>query len=236
MRKSHLLIDESPLQVLPSLASAIGLEEAIVLQQLHYWLSNPKNSGHKDEDGNKWVFNTYEQWQEDNFPFWSTTKIQRIFLSLEKSGVIISSQIDAHKHDMRKFYRIDYDILCTMHGADLQPSIVAKLHDDNSMAETTPETNNTNNKNNSFAEISKLYEQEIGVLTGMIAEEISLSLEEYPQEWFAPAMREAAMLQARNWKYVRAILSNWKKHGFGWKPKPGRNEEKEKRQAGRLLN
>ena len=38
---SKLLIDEPPLQVLPSLALKIGLNEAIILQQVHYWL-NPK--------------------------------------------------------------------------------------------------------------------------------------------------------------------------------------------------
>ena len=35
---SNLLINESPLQVLPTLATYIGLNEAIFLQQVHYWL------------------------------------------------------------------------------------------------------------------------------------------------------------------------------------------------------
>jgi len=35
---SSLLINESPLQVLPSLAVLVGLNEAIVLQQTHYWI------------------------------------------------------------------------------------------------------------------------------------------------------------------------------------------------------
>lgn len=38
---AQLLINEPPLQVLPTLAKTIGLNEAIVLQQVHYWL-NPK--------------------------------------------------------------------------------------------------------------------------------------------------------------------------------------------------
>ena len=36
---SNLLTQEPPLQVLPSLAVAIGLNEAIVLQQVHYLLN-----------------------------------------------------------------------------------------------------------------------------------------------------------------------------------------------------
>lgn len=129
MKKSHLLINEQSLQVLPSLATALGLEEAIVIQQLHYWLNNPKNDGRIDDHGNKWIYNTYEEWQEGNFPFWSVDKIQRIFLSLKKQGVIIIRQLDAKRRDMRNFYRIDYDKLCTMDDSVLRPSNTSNLHD-----------------------------------------------------------------------------------------------------------
>lgn len=129
MNKSHLLINEQALQVLPSLALVLGLEEAIAIQQLHYWLNNSKSEGRIDEDGNKWVYNTYSEWHDDNFPFWSEDKIQRIFLSLEKQGVVISKQLDANKRDMRKFYRIDYDKLCAMDDAILRPSNTVNLHD-----------------------------------------------------------------------------------------------------------
>src|SRR3990167_2578201 len=136
MNKSHLLINEQALQVLPSLAIALGLEEAIALQQLHYWLNNPKNEGRIDEEGNKWVYNTYAQWKEDNFPFWSEDKIQRIFLSLEKKKVVIAEQLDAKRRDMKKFYRIDYDVFCAMDSlksassntAKVRLSNVSKLH------------------------------------------------------------------------------------------------------------
>ena len=145
MKKSHLLINEPPLLVPPSLAKEIGLNEAIVLQQVHYWLSNAKNEGRVDEDGNKWVYNTYAQWQEDNFPFWSADKVQRIFLSLEKQGVIISAQLDAKSRDMTKFYRIAYEQLCMMDGADLPPSNTAKLHDVK-MIQRLPETTTPSSK------------------------------------------------------------------------------------------
>lgn len=139
MKKSSLLINEPSLQVLPSLAVALGLEEAIALQQLHYWLGNAKNQGRTDADGNKWVYNTYAGWKADNFPFWSEDKIQRIFLSLEKQGVVIAAQLDAKKRDMKKFYRIDYDALCAMEDANLRLSNTSK-NDDVNNTETTPET------------------------------------------------------------------------------------------------
>jgi len=140
MSRSNLLINEPPLTVSPTLATILGLEEAIVIQQLHYWLGNIKNAG-RVENGEKWVYNTYEEWQEGNFPFWSVDKIQRLFLKLEKQGVVISAQLDAKSRDMKKFYRINYEAVCAMHDSILRPSIDAKLHDVNG-TETTTENNN----------------------------------------------------------------------------------------------
>lgn len=140
MSRSYLLINEPPLTVSPTLAKIIGLDEAIVIQQVHYWLMNTKNAG-RVEEGEKWVYNTYEEWQEGNFPFWTADKIQRLFLKLEKQGLIISRQFDAKSRDMTKFYRLAYDEICALHDSVLPPSIDAKLHDVNG-TETTTENNN----------------------------------------------------------------------------------------------
>ena len=102
-KNSYLLINEPALQVLPSLVLEIGLEEAIVLQELHSLIIDPKYLDWTIEDDEKWIFNTYEKWKVCFFPFWSTTKIQRIFLNLEKMGLVISK-----KRYRNKKYRIDY--------------------------------------------------------------------------------------------------------------------------------
>jgi len=137
MNKSHLLINEPALQVLPSLAKSIGLEEAIILQQLHYWLNNSKVEG-RIEEGEKWIYNSYQEWQ-DNFPFWSVQQIQRIFLNLEKGGVVISAKLDAKKHDQTKFYRIDYDALCAMEYIKFDSSKVSESNDVNKELHRLPE-------------------------------------------------------------------------------------------------
>ena len=40
---SRLLIKESPVMIIPSLAVRIGLNEAVVLQQIHSWLGISKH-------------------------------------------------------------------------------------------------------------------------------------------------------------------------------------------------
>lgn len=106
---SNLLIDDEPLQVLPKLAVAIGLDEAIVVQQLHYWL-NPKRKSGKIINGRRWIYNTYAEWRETNFPFWSEIHIKRTFLILEKCGIIVSCQPEG-AFSRRKYYRINEGFL-----------------------------------------------------------------------------------------------------------------------------
>lgn len=102
---TNLLIDEEPLQVLPKLALALGLDGAIVVQQLFYWL-NPKRRSGRVIDGRRWIYNTYAEWRESNFPFWSEIHIKRIFLNLERLGVIVSCQPEG-RFSRRKYYRIN---------------------------------------------------------------------------------------------------------------------------------
>ena len=103
---SSLLIPCEPLQVLPNLAKAIGLNEAIFLQQLHYWLQRSKN----EHDGRVWVYNTYEEWQTQ-FPFWSLDTMQRIARKLVKSGLLVVHQFNKQNWDRRNWYSIDYERL-----------------------------------------------------------------------------------------------------------------------------
>lgn len=62
--------------------------------------------------------------------------------------------------------------------------------------------------------IFKIYEREIGALTPMIGDELADAEKTYPSEWFEPAFQEAVRANARNWRYVRAVLERWKREGF----------------------
>lgn len=97
---------------MPTLATLIGLNESIVLQQVHYWLKHKEKSGQDYIDGRYWVYNTYEQWQEQ-FPFWSIRTLKRIFTSLENLGLLLSANYNKAGFDKTKWYSIDYNVLNT---------------------------------------------------------------------------------------------------------------------------
>lgn len=104
---SKLLIDDYPIQVLPKLAKEIGLNEAIFLQQLHYWL-NSKSA--KKINDKKWIYNTYEDWNKQ-FPFWSVATIKRTITSLTKKDLIIKGNFNRAGFDKTVWYSINYDVL-----------------------------------------------------------------------------------------------------------------------------
>lgn len=61
--------------------------------------------------------------------------------------------------------------------------------------------------------IYRLYEDNIGAITPLIADELREAESSYPAEWIEEAMRIAVENNARNWRYVRAILNRWKEKG-----------------------
>ncbi|MBP1917214.1 putative phage protein (TIGR02220 family) [Lederbergia galactosidilyticus] len=112
---SKLLFDEHPLVILPSLAIHLGLNESIIIQQLHYWV----NSNGKTREGHKWVYNTYEDWQKQ-FPFWSISTIRRTITKLENADYIIVSNFNKLAIDKTKWYRINYDMLKGLNSPSVQ--------------------------------------------------------------------------------------------------------------------
>ena len=103
---SKLIINERPLLIPPTLAEKVGLNEAIVLQQVHFWLT----VSDKEKDGKRWVYNTYDDWQRQ-FPFWSRSTIIRIFNRLEDAGYVESANYNTLTIDRTKWYTINYDLL-----------------------------------------------------------------------------------------------------------------------------
>lgn len=63
--------------------------------------------------------------------------------------------------------------------------------------------------------IYELYEQNIGLLTPLLAEELREAETTFPTAWIEDAFREAVAQNKRNWRYVRRILENWTAHGRG---------------------
>lgn len=103
---SKYLLDEYPVMFHSSLAVALGLNEAILLQRINLWLNcKPHNA-----DGRSWIYNSYKSWQEQ-LPFFSESTIKRALKNLADKGIVIKGNFNKFKMDRTIWYSIDYNKL-----------------------------------------------------------------------------------------------------------------------------
>lgn len=102
-----LLLREPPLVVLPSLAKAVGLNEALLLQQIHY------RSIDRSSDG--WVQRTRSEWADD-FPFWHPDTIKRALASLRDQGLVEAEYVTTISGREPR-YRVLYDAVDALGGS-----------------------------------------------------------------------------------------------------------------------
>jgi DNA replication protein len=76
-------------------------------------------------------------------------------------------------------------------------------------------------------DIYGLYEQNVGIITPMIAEKLKEAEEQYSHEWIREAFQEAVLLNKRNWRYIERILERWTTEGKD-DGKSGRYSKKER--------
>ncbi len=77
----------------------------------------------------------------------------------------------------------------------------------------TAETASANNQKD-LKKIIKVYEEEIGLITPMIAEDIELFLKELPADMITRAIVEASSHNVKAWVYIRSILNRCVNQGI----------------------
>lgn len=92
------------IQLDDQLACEIGIKEALVLSQINFWLQKKPHW----RDGSPWIYNTYEQWQEQ-LCFYSRDSIKLALKKLRELGLITSSNYNKFRGDRTRWYTIHYD-------------------------------------------------------------------------------------------------------------------------------
>lgn len=100
------LASERFLMFSPTLAKEVGLNEAIALQQIVFWVTETE-SGVVDDNGERWVYNTYPKWQTQ-FPFWSVETVKRVMTSLRDQSLIKIQQLQKSSHDRTNYYTVNW--------------------------------------------------------------------------------------------------------------------------------
>lgn len=110
MTKAALLLDERIIAVQPALIRVLGASEAIILQQLHFWLTRATC----EHDGEMWVYKTYADWGDETGM--SQKAVRGALDRLRKIDVVIAVQNPRDPHDRTRWWRIDYAALDIARG------------------------------------------------------------------------------------------------------------------------
>jgi len=90
-------------------ASEYGVDEAIVIYNLLFWIAKNKANGVNEYDGNTYTYNSINAFRS-LFPFWSERQIGRILKSLETQNVVKVGNYNKAKYDRTKWYAfVDYE-------------------------------------------------------------------------------------------------------------------------------
>lgn len=229
MNLNNFLFDEEPLIVQPTLAKALGINEAIIIQQIHYWLKKKLHF----YDNKYWTYNTYEDWAKQ-FSWLHPKTVNRIILNLEKIGVLESNNYNKAGFDKTKWYTINYAILTNFecHDGQICPSIVTNESDDsNESLQPIPETTTKTTTSNNIHKPKKTLEQQMKELEL----ELDLYKDKYPAEmlkefyeyWTEPNTSKTKILKnlKDTWDIGRR-LSTWERNQekFGNKTTAGKDK------------
>ena len=126
--------------------------------------------------------------------FFNTFRSRKVVKELQGGELVPASMLNIEQEQLEQINdrsRIA-DILTTAHTYDTPQHIQVQIERPN---------------------IFVLYEQNIGLLSPLLADELKDAADQYPGEWIEAAFREAVQHNKRKWSYIRAILRRWETEG-----------------------
>ena len=217
---SSLLIDDYPILVLPKLATEIGLNEAIILQQMHYW-TNKSNHIH---DNKRWIYNSYKEW-EQHFPFWSNATIRRTISSLEKQELVLVGNYNKAGFDKTKWYSINYSTLegVSKRFAQNEQTSCSKRADavaQNEQTNTRDYTENTSDSRHTQSNIYEYITKELeNIQNSMQFEKLSYEIDLVKDIEIVKIATDYTKQKQKGINYLITILKNWNNEGVDTKEK-----------------
>jgi hypothetical protein len=104
---SKTLISGEPIiPINRNLAEKIGINEAIILQQIHFLCLSFNNL----RDGGLWTYQSVKDLKNNHFKWLSERTLHRTLANLKRSGLLIATnKFSPHAHDKRLWYTLDYE-------------------------------------------------------------------------------------------------------------------------------
>lgn len=87
-------------------AMVYGVDAAVILYNLKFWLDKNKANLQNIHDGRVWTYNKLDAWCE-LFPYYSRRQIERILNNLQKAGILLKGNYSSNKFDKTVWYSLN---------------------------------------------------------------------------------------------------------------------------------
>lgn len=91
-----------------NIAERYGINAAIILQNMYYWIEKNRANEKHFHDGYYWTYNSLKAFEE-LFPYMSTKQIRGALEKLEEEGIIVCGNYNNSTYDRTKWYAITKD-------------------------------------------------------------------------------------------------------------------------------
>lgn len=99
-----------------------GVDEAVFIAMLQFWIAKNEANDRHFHDGRYWTYNSIRA-MERLFPWWSRRQIERIIKKLKAAGVVLTANYNRDSHDRTLFYTLDESKLpISPFGAEVSPN------------------------------------------------------------------------------------------------------------------
>lgn len=88
------------------IAEIYGVDEAVFLHNLYWWIAKNEANGRHHRDGRTWTYNSTKAFVK-LFPFWNESQIRRIIDKLHKNGAIHIGVFNEKGFDRTRWYSLD---------------------------------------------------------------------------------------------------------------------------------
>ena len=134
----------------PDIAERYGVNEAIILYNIAFWVDKNEKNEHNFFEGRYWTYNSTKAYKKQ-FPYMSERTIQRVIKKLIDEGVIMSGKFSSDSRDRTHYYTL------TDYGASITTNSHVALRQNgvNNIGDGDKSASSLFNKNTDSADINK---------------------------------------------------------------------------------
>lgn len=127
------------------IAKDYGIETAIILKHLYFWIEKNKANDDNYFEGKYWTYNSVKAFS-DLFPYMTEKKIRSALIKMEEQGLLITGNFNKSQYDRTKWYALTDKAYSILLKGDFH--FTKKENGSSSEGEPIPDINTDNKPDN----------------------------------------------------------------------------------------